>query len=890
MPPVVGALVTAALTSTLGATLASVVGAVISAALSFVAQALLTPPASSAQRQKPERQPIDNKVTIRQPAGARPIVYGNTRVGGTYALIHSDQNNQNLYLVIMLAGHEIEAVDQIWFDDAILTFDGSGWVTGGTWVGRSPPGNDVTKFNNLARVTVHLGTPTQAADANFLSEIPSVWDATCRLQGIAYLAVKLVWNAETYSSGIPNITAVVRGKNDIYDPRTATTGYSSNPALCLVNYLCDPTYGVGVSYASGIDEPALIAAANACDLQVSGGGASGSGTEALFSADGASLSSDTPQVIIGNLLGAMHGKVAYDGNLWRVLAGAYQTPDNSFTDDDLRTSSRGPKIQTLTSRRDLFNCVKGTYIGADQNWQQGDFPPLISQPYITADGGLQVYKDITLAYCNSATRAQRIAQIDLLKARWQIVATMPCKLSAWQARAGDTVYWTSARYGWTNKPFEVSEAQLTIEHGKEGPQLGVDLTLLETDPSIYNPSSSILVLPPASAHTNLPDAINAGPPSNLSATEQLYVARDGGGVKNKVVLSWTASPDAFVTSGGGYLVQYQLQGASSWISLPVTSATSAEIPDVAPGTYNFQVASVNWAGNASTPITLAQAIVGLNAAPVTPQSFSVNAIGGAALCRWSLPTDLDVLQGGFMVIRFSGLTSGATWDQAVSIGEAVAANAMACVLPLKTGTYLAKFQNSNGVYSLSPASFVSSQTSMWAFTALGSLVENPAYAGVMTGVALDLDDGHLKLDSAQSFDSVSYVDGMASWDYPGGVGASGTYAFHAPLDLGSVQSCRLTSVLATQVYDVMDEFDTRPGDVDDWPTWDGTVTGEECDALLTVQTTQTNPSSSPTWSNAQRLDSAEFSARGFEFLLTLSSSDGNYNIGVSTLEAIAEAP
>ncbi|WP_457831936.1 hypothetical protein, partial [Staphylococcus aureus] len=79
----------------------------------------------------------------------------------------------------------------------------------------------------------------------------------------------------------------------------------------------------------------------------------------------------------------------------------------------------------------------------------------------------------------------------------------------------------------------------------------VDLTLLETDPSIYNPSSSILVVPAASAHTSFPNAINVLPPSNLAVGEQLYTSRDGGGVKNRAILTWNASPDAFVLSGGG---------------------------------------------------------------------------------------------------------------------------------------------------------------------------------------------------------------------------------------------------------------------------------------------------------------------------------------------------
>ena len=108
------------------------------------------------------------------------------------------------------------------------------------------------------------------------------------------------------------------------------------------------------------------------------------------------------------------------------------------------------------------------------------------------------------------------------------------------------------------------------------------------------------------------------------------------------------------------------------------------------------------------------------------------------------------------------------------------------------------------------------------------------------------------------------------------------------MDLGSVKRCRLTSAITAQVLNVYDDFDARDGEVDDWPDWDGAIAGNESDAILMVRSTSDNPSGSPTWSDWQRLDSADFYARGFQFRLDLVSSDPSYSVAVSALSVVAE--
>jgi hypothetical protein len=44
--------------------------------------------------------------------------------------------------------------------------------------------------------------------------------------------------------GVPALVAQIRGRK-LYDPRTDTTVYSSNPALALADFLDNPVYGKG---------------------------------------------------------------------------------------------------------------------------------------------------------------------------------------------------------------------------------------------------------------------------------------------------------------------------------------------------------------------------------------------------------------------------------------------------------------------------------------------------------------------------------------------------------------------------------------------------------------------------------------------------------------------
>jgi hypothetical protein len=633
------------------------------------------------------------------------VVYGKTKVGGIFAdMWVSDPTNQLLCGALIIAGHEITGIDELWLGDENTILDANGYITGGKYAGN---GTFLQFF----------GTDDQTACQMLIDNSNGRWTSNHRLRGLAYLAFQLYWDnttgngnpaagnfvvehrgAKLWQGALPNMTAVIRGRK-IYDPRTGQTAYSNNSALVVADYLCDPVFGLAVDYATGIDETALIAAANACDELVT---LDAGGTEKRYTTDGFFKVDGSPDAILGRLLGAMHGQAIYDGERWVIKAGIWEEPDAVvLTDDDMRAAS---SLQTLTSTRDISNGVKGTYVGAETKWQPADFPSIKSATFTTDDGGVDKWRDIELPYSSTATRCQRLAKIDLLKQRYEIVETYKGKLSCWRYTAGQTVYRTSERYGWVNKAFQIGSVRVVPDQDAEGnPMIGVDLTLYETAASIYNWSTSEETPIRTPTKPNMGDIYNVLPPSNFSANEEVYTTTDGQGVKSKIVLTWDASDDALVKLGGWYEAQWRQVGDTDWVKRPTTQDTLLEILDVKPASYQFRLRAFNYAGNPSDYVTDSLTVTGDSTPPEDVVGFaSQSGVSGYTTFSWTAPV-YERARAGRAEIRWNAATSGVTWSSATPVVIQSALNTQA-IIQTKIGTYLIKYRSQSGVYSVNAAS------------------------------------------------------------------------------------------------------------------------------------------------------------------------------------------
>lgn len=195
---------------------------------------------------------------IRQAITTRRAVYGDVRVGGAFTFMETTENDKYLHIVLSLADQESEEIGEIWFDDVSIPpdyIDGSGVVTSGPYA-------------NKVRIKKYLGTTTQTADADLVSETSAT--SNFRGRGVTYIYVRLEFDRDVFPGRIPVITAFLKGKK-LYDPRDAGTRYSPNAALMVNDYLVTPTNalapGIGVDQTF-VDTTSFTASTNSCEEMV----------------------------------------------------------------------------------------------------------------------------------------------------------------------------------------------------------------------------------------------------------------------------------------------------------------------------------------------------------------------------------------------------------------------------------------------------------------------------------------------------------------------------------------------------------------------------------------------------------------------------------------------
>jgi hypothetical protein len=777
-------------------------------------------------------------VTTRQAISPWRGIYGRTRVGGVTTYKKVGGVHSFYYVVITLAGHVCEEIEEIYFNDELVPLDGSGNATG--------------RYADHVTIIKSLGDETGQPFPDLVTASGGEWTDAHRQTGHTKIYVVLAANNDLFPAGVPNITAVVKGKNDIYDPRTGLTGWSDNPALCVANYLCDSVRGVGAVYADAINETELIAAANICDETVT---LADTTTEKRYTCNGSITTAEKPVDIIPKLASAMAGYVTKIGATWNIHAGAYDTPTITLTQTDLAGAIGW---QSLVSRRESCNGVKGIYVEPGNLWQPADFPAVVSDTAVAEDGGEAIWHDLRLEMTDSGTMAQRIAKIDLLRTRQPLTVSFPGKLSAFRAQPGKTVFLTIEKYGWDAKPFWVAGGSFAIN--ADG-TLGYHLSLRETAAEIYDWSTDEEQAIDLAPNTSLPDAFDITAPGTPAISEMLFETTGSAGVKARATITWTASPDAFVLD---YFPEYRVT-AGAWVTVAPTPGLTADINDIAPGIYEFRVRARSKFGVFSDySIATTREVYGLSAVPADLSGFTIIKSAGFALAAWTLSTDLDVRIGGRAVVRHSPLTSGATWEDGIIVEE-FNGDAITGLVPLMTGTYLLKARDSSNNYSTNAVSFVATEGMVSGFTTVATSTQEPTFSGTKTDTTVV--SGALELDSA----------------------TSGSYAFAAAVDLTTVATRRFEADIAATSFAITDMFDSRTELMDDWGMFDGGAI-DDCDATLYVAITDDDPAGSPTWSAWMPFFVGDFTCRAAKFKLDLIAGDATHNISISTLAVDIKVP
>jgi hypothetical protein len=769
------------------------------------------------------------------------IIYGRVKVGGVriYDCTTGD-TNRYLHRILAFAGHEIESYDEIYVDDELVTLDVDGEVvTPNKWAG----------FVTIKR---YYGTDTQNAPNGLVNSTSALtpatgqWTTAHTLSGIAYLYIKLKFDADKFPNGVPIINAVVKGRK-VYDPRTTLTAWSANSALCLRDYTTAP-FGLDQP-STRIDDTLVITAANKCDEIAQ--------SENRYTCSGAFVTSTAPSQIISDMITSMGGLFWYSSGLWKMKAAAYVAPTLSFDESDLRS---GLSVSTRHSRRDNFNSVKGTFIGEESDWQPTDYPEVTSSAFLTADNNLKNVADYTLPFTKTSKTAQRVARIFLNRNREQITVSATFGLRALQCDVGDNIRLSNSRFGWTNKVFEVTYWSLSLG---ENSDLLVQMVLREISSGVFTEADPATF---ESNNTTLPSAyeqVSVG----LALSTEYRESKEG--VITVLVADITSGTPDLVEK---VQVQYKLSSGDSWKGVGYFDLGTADIVGLEDGIYDVRVKSFSYTGVKGEWQTVSNyELSSSTTVPDDVTGFYVDVAGSSATLYWDESPDPNL---SYHKVRHSTLTTGAIWSDAVEYVSKVARPAVSVTVSAKPGTYMIKAYDKYGNSSVNHTSTVILESDLEPYLNVATDTQSPTFSGTKTGCSV-----------TSSALRITDVSGVGPY--------TATYDFTGYIDTGSVNRCRMRvdntvvrfATMSTQFDDLSGNFDTLSGNFDD-------LTGGTNFAGINLEvyasTTNDNPAGSPTWSPYAKINNAVKSCRAARFRVILKSSSTGVTPSITAMTAVVD--
>lgn len=779
-------------------------------------------------------------VNQKSPLSPHEFVYGQVRKGGVVTYYETTgTNNRFLHQIITLAGHEVDEIGDIYLNDEVVTVDPVTGLVGGDWA-------------NRIRIKKYRGNQT-TADPDLVAESSQVGSSFAG-RDIAYLYVRYAFDADVFANGLPLITAVVRGKR-VYDPRTDTTAYSNNAALCIRDYLTS-AYGTGGT----VNDTMLSVAANVCDEAVP---LSGGGTEPRYTTNGVIKAGTEHADALSRLMTSCAGTLFWGAGEWRLSVGAYNAPTKALTVDDLRSEI---SLTTRTSLRDQFNYVQGTFNNAEARWITVDYPPVKSAVFAAEDGGEETGLDLELPMTTSPPSAQRIAKLTLFRAREQMTLTAEFGLGALDVQIGEIVSLTIDRYGWDAKEFEVIGWKFGAN--QQAGDLRVTLTLRETSEAAFdwNAEESAII----ANNTSLLSPFDV--PSVVISPEgivpSLRIVRE----KLTEVISIN------VTSGRPEAVdhvevQFAAAGTNDWKALGSGSLGVYEVVDVEPGAYKFRARAVNSFGRFGSYTETGNIQTAGSSLPpddVTELFYEIN--DGTTTLEWDPIADLDL---SFYRIRHAVEQTGATWANATTAVDKVPRPGTSVALPTRPGTYMIRAYDKTGLASQSSIAVTISPDEVPSYTQTLTQQEDAGFTGTKTGCEV-------------SGVQLQITD-------PSAAPSEATYDFSTHVETHDAAVRRIRARVDAAVLRVDESaglWDDLPGVFDELPGLFDDFTGigqfADTNLLFYISTTPDDPAGTPVWSDYQQFRAGEFYGRAFRFRVVLRSTSDAVTPAITALSAIVE--
>lgn len=370
---------------------------------------------------------------------SRKIVYGATKVDGSPVFVAtSGAGSRYLNLVVAVADHPCESLDQIYLDDRPV-LDGSGNVSG--------------EFVGVVEYTWKHGWSEQLVATNLQTEVGStVWTNDHRLRGIAYIYLKILYSEDLFGDAAPQVSAKIQGRK-LYDPRDASFGFSNNPALAIRDFLISEEYGFSAA-DSELDDVQLAVAANDCDYLID---KKDDTNEKRYTVNGWLDTAESIGSNLAKLKQSMAGHISYMSGSFGVYAGVYALTNTVISDDEILDSID----YSNKNLRESYNGAKGVYRTPDLDWQEEEYPPYQLASAVTLDGE-ERWLDLSLPLTTSAATAQRISKISVTRSRAVRQAKLTTNLKLLDTRCGDVISLNTAKSDVDNYVYLVNKITISL--------------------------------------------------------------------------------------------------------------------------------------------------------------------------------------------------------------------------------------------------------------------------------------------------------------------------------------------------------------------------------------------------------------------------------------------
>ena len=776
-----------------------------------------------------------------------PIVYGERLVGGTRVFLEtSGADNEYLYGAIVLSEGEINAITEIKIDDEVVTFDG-------VFADGSQITSTGDRFGTTITIQPFYGSAGQSA-SSLLTTLSS-WGSLHKLSGLAYIAFRISWDNEKFTS-IPKIQAKVQGKKVVsYNASliAQSPAYSTNPAWCLLDYLTNTIYGKGIN-VSDIDLQSFYNASQTAITQVTP--YSGGSDINLFDCNAVI---DTQQKIIDNvrfLLRGMRGFLPYTQGKYKLILEESGTASLNLNKDNI---IGGIKLSS-EKKNEKYNRININYINPEKNYEVDTivYPETDAehQTLKTEDGGFLQEFQLDLQMITNPYQALEFGKVVLNRSRNQLGLTLTANYSAMDLAIGDIVSVTDDILGMSAKPFRVVGLSINLNYT-------VQLSLIEHQNSWYTWEENIEQ--PVVPDSNLPNPFSVEAPS-IDHSDELISLFDGSVVSKLTVT--VNSNDRFVNE---YEVQIKPQSDTNFITIGrSTNKVFEKYPVIEGLIYDIRARAINSLGVSSAYTTSQHEVNSAFEPPDDVTGYTIDVVGDKLHHSFNPVTNLDLR---FYEIRYSSDITKTNYADTTVLVERIARPATSVVTPYQQGgIFMIKAVDKFGVRSTNYDSvIVTEQVFGEKQNTIQTITEHTAFSGSKTNCVVV--DNTLRLDTSINFDDLSgdFDDAEGFFDGGGGnIVASGTYDFNTDFDFGAKFKFNLQlDSLVVQNLNYVNNFDSKQGLFDSAEGFfDG---GENASVSTDVQLYIATSDDAVTYGNYTKFKAGDYNTRAIKLRAILTS-------------------